>query len=84
MLLLDGHGVLINATGDTGMMAIHQALSILDMVEWNAEIAYKQAIFQALGITDTFHSKGEDIASLADLKEKQAIYNQAKIAAGGD
>jgi L-fuculose-phosphate aldolase len=84
MLLLDSHGVLINAPGATGMEAIHKALSILDTVEWNAEIAYKQAIFQALGITDKFHSKGEDIASLADLKQKMPIYNQAEIAAGGD
>ena len=84
MLLLDSHGVLINATGDTGMMAMHKALSILDTVEWNAEIAYKQAIFQALGITDNFHSKGEDIANLDDLKAKYPIYNKAKIAAGGD
>lgn len=84
MLLLDSHGVLINATGDTGMMAIHKALSILDTVEWNAEIAYKQAIFQALGITNYFHSKGEDIATLEDLKANEAIYNRAKIAAGGD
>ena len=28
---------------------------------WNAEIAYKQTIFQALGITDGFYSKGEKI-----------------------
>ena len=84
MLLLDSHGVLINATGDDGLMAIHKALSILDTVEWNAEIAYKQTIFQALGIMDSYHSKGEDIADVADLKAKEAIYNRAKIAAGGD
>lgn len=84
MLLLDSHGVLINATGETGMMAIHKALSILDTVEWNAEIAYKQTIFQALGITDGFYSKGEKIGDLKELKAKKAIFNKAKIAAGGD
>ncbi|MDH6364840.1 L-fuculose-phosphate aldolase [Enterococcus sp. PF1-24] len=84
MLLLDSHGVLINATGDTGMTAIHKALAILDTVEWNAEIAYKQTIFQALGIMDNYHSKGDDIADLDDLKANQAIYNKAEIAAGGD
>ncbi|MGX7196028.1 class II aldolase/adducin family protein [Enterococcus olivae] len=84
MLLLDSHGVLINATGDSGMMAIHKALAILDTVEWNAEIAYKQAVFQALGITDGFYSKGEKIGTLEDLKNGKAIYNKAKIAAGGD
>lgn len=84
MLLLDSHGVLINATGNDGLMAIHKALSILDTVEWNAEIAYKQTIFQALGIMDSYHSKGEDIAGITDLKAKEAIYNRAKIAAGGD
>lgn len=84
MLLLDSHGVLINATGDNGMVAIHKALSILDTVEWNAEIAYKQTLFQALGIMDNYHSKGEDIADLEDLKTGAMIYNRAKIAAGGD
>ncbi len=84
MLLLDSHGVLINATGDDGLMAIHKALSILDTVEWNAEIAYKQTLFQALGIMDSYHSKGEDIADIEDLKAKEAIYNRAKIAVGGD
>lgn len=84
MLLLDSHGVLINAAGGTGLEAMHKALSILDTMEWNAEIAYKQAIFQALGITEKFHSKGEDIASLDDLKKEIAIYNHAEIASGGD
>lgn len=84
MLLLDSHGVLINTTGETGMMAMHKALSILDTVEWNAEIAYKQSVFQALGIMDTFHSNGEEIGNLDDLKQKRGIYNKAEIAAGGD
>lgn len=79
MLLLDSHGVLINASGETGVMAIHKALSILDTVEWNAEIAYKQAIFQALGITHNFHSKGSDIATLQNLKDGELIYNKGAI-----
>lgn len=84
MLLLDSHGVLINATGETGMMAIHKALSILDTAEWNAEIAYKQAIFQALGLMDGFYSKGEKVGDLEKLRKKTPMYNTAKIAAGGD
>lgn len=79
MLLLDSHGVLINAAGETGVMAIHKALSILDTVEWNAEIAYKQAVFQALGITNHFHSKGSDIATLKELKNGEAIYNHGEL-----
>ena len=84
MLLLDSHGVLINAGGESGIEAIHKALQILDTVEWNAEIAYKQAIFQAVGLLDGFYSKGEKVGTLEDLKNKKVIYNTAKIAAGGD
>jgi len=84
MLLLDSHGVLINAKGATGNEAIHKALQILDTAEWNAEIAYKQAVFQALGITDGFYSKGKKVGTLEELKNKVSIYNKAKIAAGGD
>ena len=84
MLLLDSHGVLINAKGATGSEAIHKALQILDTAEWNAEIAYKQAVFQALGITDGFYSKGKKVGTLEELKNKVSIYNKAKIAAGGD
>ena len=62
----------------------HKALQILDTVEWNAEIAYKQTIFQALGITDGFYSKGEKIGRLEDLKHKTAIYNKSVITASGD
>lgn len=84
MLLLDSYGVLINAGGESGIEAIHKALQILDTVEWNAEIAYKQAIFQAVGLLDGFYSKGEKVGTLEDLKNKKVIYNTAKIAAGGD
>ena len=84
MLLLNSHGVLINTGGESGIEAIHKALQILDTVEWNAEIAYKQTIFQALGITDGFYSKGEKIGGLEELKHKTAIYNKSVIAAGGD
>ncbi|HGF7764371.1 TPA: aldolase, partial [Enterococcus faecium] len=84
MLLLNSHGVLINTGGESGIEAIHKALQILDTVEWNAEIAYKQTIFQALGITDGFYSKGEKIGRLEDLKHKTAIYNKSVITASGD
>lgn len=84
MLLLDSHGVLINTPGETGSQAIHKALQILDTVEWNAEIAYKQSIFQAIGLLDGFYSKGKKIGTLEDIKDKKALYNRAKIAAGGD
>lgn len=84
MLLLNSHGVLINATGNTGMEAIHKALSILDTMEWNADIAYKQALFQQVGLLDGFYSKGVKIGDLNDLKLHQPIYNQIISDAGGD
>lgn len=84
MLLLNSHGVLINTSGETGIEAIHKALQILDTTEWNAEIAYKQTIFQSLGLLDGFYSKGKKVGTLEDLKHHRPIYNTQKIAAGGD
>jgi len=84
MFLLNSHGVLINTPGETGIQAIHKALSILDTMEWNAEIAYKQAVFQALGIMDGFYSKGMKVGELSDLKKHVPIYNQFVKDAGGD
>nr|OTP50262.1 hypothetical protein A5881_001686 [Enterococcus termitis] len=83
--LLDSHGVLITTGGETGMEAIHSALAILDTVEWNAEIAYKQTIFQKLGILDGYYSKGVKIGTIEDLINREPIYNQiVKATAGGD
>ena len=84
MLLLNSHGVLISAPGETGIEAIHKALQILDTTEWNAEIAYKQTIFQSLGLLDGYYSKGKQVGTLADLKGHAPIYNREEIFAGGD
>ena len=84
MLLLNSHGVLISAPGETGIEAIHKALQILDTTEWNAEIAYKQTIFQSLGLLDGYYSKGKQIGTLEDLKGHTPIYNREEIFAGGD
>ncbi|MFV0559233.1 MAG: class II aldolase/adducin family protein [Enterococcus sp.] len=84
MLLLNSHGVLVVADGTTGIEAIHKAVQILDTVEWNAEIAYKQTVFQALGITDGYYSKGKKIGTLTDLKQHVPLYNPDEIYAGGD
>lgn len=84
MLLLNSHGVLINATGETGMQAIHKALSILDTMEWNADIAYKQAVFQKMGLLDGFYSKGVKVGDLNDLVNHKPIFNQKVKDAGGD
>ncbi len=83
-LLLNSHGVLINATGDTGLMAIHKALAILDTVEWNAEIAYKQTLFQEMGILDGYYSKGIKVGTIEDLKKHHPIWNNQVEDAGGD
>lgn len=53
IFLLNSHGVLIT-TND-----LHHATCILETVEWNAEIAYKQAIFKKLGLIEGYTSKGE-------------------------
>ncbi|MTD40451.1 aldolase [Erwinia sp. CPCC 100877] len=83
--LLDSHGVLITTGGASGIEAIHSALAILDTVEWNAEIAFKQTIFQKLGILDGYYSKGEKIGTVDELINHVPIYNQIiKISAGGD
>lgn len=84
MLLLNSHGVLINAPGKTGIEAIHKALQILDTTEWNADIAYKQTVFQSLGLLDGYYSKGKKVGDLEDLKKHVAIYNKEEIFAGGD
>lgn len=84
MLLLNSHGVLINTTGSTGLEAIHKALSILDTMEWNADIAYKQTIFQKMGLLDGYYSKGVKVGDLDDLKNHVPIFNQKIADAGGD
>ena len=38
---------------------LHHATCILETVEWNAEIAYKQAVFKKLGLIDGYMSKGK-------------------------
>lgn len=53
IFLLNSHGVLITATD------LHGATEILETVEWNAEIAYKQTIFKKLGIIDAYQSCGK-------------------------
>lgn len=82
--LLDSHGVLILTPGADGMEALHKALQILDTVEWNADIAFKQTVFQQLGILDGFYSKGIKIGDINDLKQGKAIYNRIKGDTGGD
>lgn len=74
--LLDSHGVLILTPGNDGEEALNKALQILDTVEWNAEIAYKQTVFQKLGIIDGYYSKGQKIGTVEDLINRKPIYNK--------
>lgn len=76
--LLDSHGVLILTPGEDGIEAFNKALQILDIVEWNAEIAYKQTVFQKLGILDGYYSKGYKIGDVEDLIAGNPIWNQGK------
>lgn len=82
--LLDSHGVLITTGGATGLEAIHSALAILDTVEWNADIAYKQTVFQKLGILDGYYSKGVKVGTVEDLMNHVPIYNQLVETTPGD
>lgn len=74
--LLDSHGVLILTPGNDGIEALNKALQILDIVEWNAEIAYKQTVFQKLGVLDGYYSKGYKIGTVDDLINGKPIWNQ--------
>ena len=82
--LLDSHGVLILTPGATGPEALHKAISILDTVEWNADIAFKQTIFQKLNLLDGYYSKGHKIGDLDDLLAGNPIWNHKVADAGGD
>ncbi|HEU6383330.1 class II aldolase/adducin [Streptococcus pneumoniae] len=76
--LLDSHGILVLTPGADGEEALNKALQIIDTVEWNAEIAYKQTIFQKLGILDGYYSKGRKIGDIDDLINHRPIWNQEK------
>jgi L-fuculose-phosphate aldolase len=55
ILLLNSHGVLITSND------LHRAAMILETTEWNAEIAYKQAVFQKLGLLNGYKSCGKTV-----------------------
>lgn len=73
--LLDSHGILVLTTGENGIAALHKALSVVDTVEWNAEIAYKQTLFQQLGILDGYYSKGVKVGKVTDVKRGKSLWN---------
>ncbi|MFD1672329.1 class II aldolase/adducin family protein [Agrilactobacillus yilanensis] len=54
VFLLNSHGILITAT------ELHIAVRIMETLEWNAKVAYQQAIFQKLGLLDNYKSCGQD------------------------
>lgn len=80
--LLDSHGVLVLTPGSDGVEALNKALQIIDCVEWNAEIAYKQTIFQKIGILDGYYSKGQKIGNIDDLMTRKEIWNQEQADEG--
>lgn len=75
--LLDSHGVLVLTPGADGVEALNKALQIIDTVEWNAEIAYKQTVFQKFGILDGYYSKGEKIGTVETLNSNEGMWNRA-------
>ena len=54
IFLLNSHGVLITDTD------LHAATEVLETVEWNAEIAYKQTVFKKLGLINEYRSCGKE------------------------
>ncbi|KAF0423297.1 class II aldolase/adducin family protein [Pediococcus pentosaceus] len=60
IFLLNSHGILITETD------LHAATRVLETVEWNADIAYKQAIFKKLGIISSYKSCGKDTDAFLD------------------
>ncbi|MDN8994285.1 hypothetical protein Q0P39_14410, partial [Staphylococcus aureus] len=70
---MDSHGILVLTPGADGEEALNKALQIIDTVEWNAEIAYKQTVFQKLGILDGYYSKGRKIGDIDDLMNRRPI-----------
>lgn len=54
VFLLDSHGILVTAT------ELHIAARIMETLEWNARIAYQQALFIKLGLMDTYRSCGQN------------------------
>ncbi|MDK6371097.1 class II aldolase/adducin family protein [Aerococcus urinae] len=80
--LFNSHGNLILTTADDGIEALNKALSIMDASEWNAEIAYKQTVFQKLGIMDGYYSNGKKIGTVEDLIHQKPIYNRDKDLSG--
>lgn len=80
--LLNSHGVLVLTPGADGVEALNKALQIIDCVEWNAEIAYKQTIFQKLGILDGYYSKGKKIGDIDDLIQGKEIWNKKQADEG--
>ena len=62
----------------------NSAGAIVDTVEWNADIAFKQTLMQKLGLLDGYYSKGNKIGSLEDLEDGTPIYNRKAVAVNGD
>lgn len=54
VFLLNSHGILVTATD------LHVATRVMETLEWNAEVAYQQAIFIKLGILDDYQSCGKN------------------------
>lgn len=60
IFLLNSHGILITETD------LHAATRVLETVEWNADVAYKQAVFKKLGIINNYQSCGKDTTAFLD------------------
>jgi L-fuculose-phosphate aldolase len=54
VFLLNSHGILITAS------ELHIATRLLETLEWNAQIAYKQALFIKMGLLDDYQSCGHN------------------------
>lgn len=79
--LLNSHGVLFTNGGKDmdPLTALHGSLADVDIVEWNAKIAYKQTVLQMNGMLDGYYGEDTKIGTWADVKAGKCLYNKKMV-----
>ena len=80
-LLLNSQGVLFTNGGKDmdPLTALHGSLADVDIVEWNAKIAYKQTVLQMNGMLDGYYGEDTKIGTWADVKAGKCLYNKKMV-----
>lgn len=78
--ILNSHGTLFTSGGKDmdPVTALHKSLADVDITEYNAKVAYKQTVFQQIGVLDGYYSEGTKIGTWEDVKAGKALYNKQK------